>query len=693
MPTVFLSTTGLLGAAAQARTAADDADDLRRRLLTWLPSVGLDDPAAVARMTRVDEVMGLLAGVLDARAGLAAYTIAGPVAVALAQDVRQAELALLQFLGPNPTRVADGQRAAEELRAAYGRPDPALLAVLRAGAGDPSFALGLTTALGIDGAGLALARSSNANPGSLSAGAEEIDAWIAGHRELLDVLGSLYALASHGTGAFAGPATDADAWIAAITVEPLDSEHTAQGQAAALLLAGHDLPPDVLRAVADGVYTYELTASQGSMPLWFPRADSSGVYVGPLDRDMQQVYDPLDSILHALARQPDVAQAFFTAGDVTVRSIEGGDRRFNERLVYLLEDRRWPDDGAALGEALVAATTFHRDAADAGRTSAELASQTIALVAESTGDGDGWFDAGWQAPTALRPALATILVDYMPDVFHIVSAPAFTPGDPGAWFAASPPGFPPHGPYGLAVTSTMLETVVGTIGTNPDDARRLLASVLGTQQLRTAFAIDQLRLGDPDLAAHFLFDGGPELTTEVPLQNATIEGSTALGFIVNHAFQGDRADQADQAEAQRMWADLVGTALALPVLPSPAGPWGKLVLSQATKRIMTAWAGSVPSDATSIYGSIDEEVRLQMEALVLNQLAAEGLLHPGVEVPGYEPPPDTAFVLDRTGQPAQPLRFDPESDTYQEWYALYAPRPWVLSQVVLPYMAAFPNVG
>lgn len=700
MPTsVRIDPQAVLALSDTVTLAADDAATLRTGVLRWFGAADLDGAPTAGQLADADDGLTLLATVLRARATQAAYPMADLVGVSLAADVAEADRALLTYLGPDPARVADGQRAAAELRDGGEMPSDELVARIRASADDPSFVLGFVNALGLDGAAGAIVRASSTHPdayGGLSAPPER-EAWGARQRALLDALGTTLATASMGTGAFANQAGDADAWVAAITADPSSTRYGGEGAALALLAMYGRLQPDVLADVAEGVYRYERAwTEQSDAALWQPRSDNGSTYLGVRTPEGLHAYDPLASLLTALGDQPLAAQTFFCRAGEVVRDVDGSPRRLNERLVYLFEARRWPtDSGAGFGRALAAATTELRDYETEGMRSATLASQTIAIVAGHTGYDDGFLGDGWYAPVGTRHALAEIVADYMPDVFATLQRSG--PLDPAAgWYADSPAGFPPNGPYGIVTTQEMLATVIRTIGTNPDDAQLLLASVLTTQQLHLRWATHELALANPTLAADLLTDagGGGARRSLAPLSNAASNGAAALGFIVHQAYVGDSQDQARMAAAQQRWAELLQLGISLPFVPTPAGPWGKLLVGQATSRLFNAWKAGVPSDAASEYGTIDETIETRMEQVALNTLAAEGLLHPTEPIIGYEPPPDSAFMVNpTTGRPIRPLQFDFSSPGYAAWAMVYKPTQWFNANFALPYIDAFPRIG
>ena len=127
---------------------------------------------------------------------------------------------------------------------------------------------------------------------------------------------------------------------------------------------------------------------------------------------------------------------------------------------------RYSDEGDGLGRALEAATTSYRNDASTGWVSAELASETIALIGAATHD-------GWKMYTDMRDNVANILGSYGPDLMRIASTTRdgkYTELDD--LVNSSNPGFPPVGDggmYGMNFDKEMLTRVLETIGEDDDD--------------------------------------------------------------------------------------------------------------------------------------------------------------------------------------------------------------------------------
>jgi hypothetical protein len=406
----------------------------------------------------------------------------------------------------------------------------------------------------------------------------------------------------------------------------------------------------------------------------------------------------LASLLAALGATAIGAQRFFDAGGEVARTLGGVARPVSERLLYLLESRPWPEDAAAgLGAALEAATTEVRDRTADGRRSAELASQVVAVVGANTGDGAGGFwifgDDGWRAPEGVRDALTTIVADYMPDVFLGLQVPAEA-GPPAGWSSDANPLFPPLGPYGAVFRPTELAAVVETIGVDPERTRRLVAATLGTERLAFGHALDGLLAHDPELATVFFSASGgrgPPVSL-VTVENAVSAAGRTLGFLVDHGYTGLRDAEARAAAARAHTSELLQVAIALPFVPTPTGPWGKLVVSRVTGAVFDAWQRAAPRTAAAAYGTLDEQVTAELRDLVLDDLLARGLLSPSLPIVGFEPPPAAALVRRADGAPVDPPRFDRTTAAYVAWAARYAPASWIHTQVDLLYLSQFRRV-
>ena len=653
--------------ARRLDAAADEADHLRTRLLGVLTLAALDDASPAGALLAVDEELRLVAAVLRSRAAQAEYPLRDMTAFALAADATRAARALDLVVGPIADGVAEGRHAAQRLlRAGSGT---ALLPRILGRADDPSFAHGFAEVLTpLRAAELVLERSSLGpySPSAGPSGPDERAAWSDGQRLLLDALAHVYVTATQWSGPTALVPVGADAWVQTITTDA-----GGRGAALALLLAHGDFDDAFLTAIAGGVYEYERAHARGSSPLWRPRSYVGSTYIGPIAPDGSHAYDPMASVLGALAvgGRAAAAQAFFGGGPESAR------------LAYLLGARRWPtDDGAGLGAALAAATTLVRDRSDAGRVSAQLASHAIAVVGARTGTGRGWL-----APEGVRPALAAIVASYMPDVFQTVQA-AVTQRRPEG-YAAGNPSFPPDGPYGATFTVDDLRLAIEAVGTDPERTRQLVAAVLGTERLRLGYAIDRLAAADPSLAADFLTDaGGGGRASLALLTNAVAASGSALGLVIAHGYRGLRDAEARRAEAQRQLRELLAIAVDLPFV-KPAGEWGKLVLDHVTAQLFEAWQARAPNDAGAVYGALDLAVANELRDQVLDQLLARGLLTPGVAIAGFVPPPPGALVAG-----SDPPRFDRRSAAYVDWATSYAPHSWIEVQVGLFYANAFGRV-
>ena len=150
--------------------------------------------------------------------------------------------------------------------------------------------------------------------------------------------------------------------------------------------------------------------------VWAPRASgftTAGAGIHDPSTTGQYV-DPLVGIMSALGRNPEAAQRFLSGGGTTTLEVDGVELEVGSRLTYLVVDRTWAahgNPGDALGSALAAATTTFRVRDARGRTSAEIAGQTFALVGEQTGEGaEPWRgDQGRQMWAGMRVHVSQML--------------------------------------------------------------------------------------------------------------------------------------------------------------------------------------------------------------------------------------------------------------------------------------------
>jgi len=141
--------------------------------------------------------------------------------------------------------------------------------------------------------------------------------------------------------------------------------------------------------VAPKVYDYEQDGLDGR---WADRTPTDGWFVYDAEGQYLQSHDPLAGVLGALGNNAEAAQHFFSYGPQEQVEINGKKIWVSSRMKYLIQDRTWSgsrysDEGDGLGRALEAATTTYRNDQTTGLVSAELATQSIALIGAATHDG------------------------------------------------------------------------------------------------------------------------------------------------------------------------------------------------------------------------------------------------------------------------------------------------------------------
>ncbi len=178
------------------------------------------------------------------------------------------------------------------------------------------------------------------------------------------------------------PGVDGDAlserWFDAIT----DDSRPANAAALTLMIkhGGEttSFDPRFLSSLTDKTYNWE--QDHDGSPVWGPLNERQGDYgiKDPRDIDFGNPDDPYDdragystpydglaNLLGAMKNTPEASEQFFDDPD----TVEYHGQHVNEKLHYLLAERRWPtDDGDGLGTALEGATLHDRDGGDPNYT-------------------------------------------------------------------------------------------------------------------------------------------------------------------------------------------------------------------------------------------------------------------------------------------------------------------------------------
>jgi hypothetical protein len=600
-------------------------------------------------------------------------------------------------LDPQAARLA-GAEAARALLAATGDISPELAAEITANMNDPYFAAGFASAAGPDQLAAAVIETNNW-AGSLSL--EDAQSFREVYNQLVIGVGTTMGTASHGTGDLALPDGYAQQWVEAMTasswMEGGDAP-TNQAQALALLLQQGVYSTSFLDHVGTGLYDYEV--ANGPDPVWSPKHN----HLNPLrDTDGDLVIDVMPSLMLALSHNPLAAQHFFQAGGSEEITIGDDKYQVNARLQYFIQERTWaetsdPSNGADFAAALEAATTRFRNRGETGRISAQIASQTFALIGAQTGEGaSGGFlglgaNDGWQMWDGMRPGVANIIAEYMPDLFRIANEDR---GDNlgGDWYTTAAPGFPDGMPYGAVMDEELMAKIVGTLGTNQDHVDILLAGAFVTQQLSLTHRLQDTLAENPQAAALFITGQSPDF-----LDNAGIFGAKGMSWIIHEAYQGDRADEELAKKRAEAFARVLSIASVAPFVPKIEDEWLKWGIDQLKGQALDAIKKAPNMDAAEVYGELDESSHAALLDGTLNQFLQAGYLEPEVyaaaqDMTGgpYVSPYDPRFA--GAIDPGPPPEFDFDSPAYQAWKIEYAPNSWLQNHIVDPYNDVWPNVG
>ena len=457
-----------------------------------------------------------------------------------------------------------------------------------------------------------------------------------------------------------------------------DADGTAmpgQAQRLGLLMEQGVWGTGFLTAVGTDLYDYE--RAHDGHPVWQPKLGSAYV-TGP---DGLSRVDVMASLMKALSHNPEASQQFFEGGSTGTLEVGGHEVRVSERMRYLIQDRGWdgmtdPTNGGNLGDALKAATTELRERDEAGRTSAELASQMFALIGDRTGDGqaDGFLGMGshqgWKMWDGMRQDVADIASEYAADLLRIGRTEhsdafdgSFVVEDNDKYFGAG-------APYGAQIDQELMQKVLGTLGENDAQLDTVLAGVAAATHQRLGFALHtSVDDGSTPPAPVAVLLGG-----NIPaISAATNEGAMALGWVLNAGYRG-RLGKEDfekkQAEARQALFD---TFTSLPGV-GPAGEWSKFAFDQVKDHVSETIGETHPT-ASGDYSQLSGTEKEGLQHMVLNQMLAEGYFdqryvdeaNGGPDGSRYAAPP--AAAVDQGPPPS--FRFDDPS--FDEWHRLKYP--------------------
>jgi len=597
--------------------------------------------------------------------------------------------ARLSALPPSEAAIK-GAAAAQALRNAAGNPDPTLIAEIARNQDDPYYAAAFAKTLGPDELATivkdASASCPGGNAGAAAAGAPGFDEWSKRYRAELAALGTTLGTATRNTSPdLAVPADYAQKWVdqftADISIDGASIRDSNQGDALALsyLLDYGSYSTPFLGKVAADCYDYE--RRNDDSPVWAPKTGAD--YGFPADPDWDRKgpanLDVLSNIMRGLSHNPEAAQDFFTQGGEEKVEVGRHDVEVNSRLEYLLQDRTWSrdrmsDEGDGLGDALRAASTTFRNRLGSGETSAKIASQTIALLGDKTGDGahgghwylmGGGASAGWKMPTALRSDVADILASYVPDLYREYHNSDRPSDEVPPWFQTTNPQGIDGDPYGMSLDHDDLSKIIQTLGEDSADIDKISTSVLAYSQYR----LDDLfaNISDPQTKVDILEGKDwPPLTADMRM------GPDVLHNLFLDAYTGDdRQEQIDKAnkEALDKFIDLAGS---LPVvnITNKAGSWA---FDAVKGQVLDQLKKGPDASASKLW---TDEANKQTQSLThnfQNVMLQNGFYDPEVikliqdqatEDGGYTGPPNDALRYDDNGKV---VGFDFQSTGYDNW--------------------------
>ncbi|MCW2568732.1 MAG: transposase [Mycobacterium sp.] len=577
------------------------------------------------------------------------------------------------------------EQTAKKLADSRGNPGPDLVNTLAANQADPYFAAALARSMSPQELTDLVASMTTARRDFLrrADNGDELAVFEANHRRLLDALGNTIAVATRNRGDLALPRDYAAQWVRLVTTSPVP---TAPG-AASLLLSRGVYDTEFLTTLATGVYDVE-RGPDGRPGMWQSRATSDGMNpTGAVEApDGRQVYDPMSGLMNALGNNPEAAQRWL---------------RY-DRMEYLIQQRRWPDDGDGLGNALEAGSTVFRDRTEAGRRSAEIAGQALHLMAQKSGEGANagylWTglgkDAGWQIPTGMRDSVGRIVASYMADVYRTVGSSHADVELGKEWvFTGTDDGLPAGGPYGALMSDQELSSIMMALGADKDAFGHVVAAGL---QMQTNVLDHALRsaAGEPGSTAieDFLRGNSVNLVDQNGDRSAAV-----LGWMLRHGIEGSIADEELKKEQREAFVDLLSAGVGL--VPVPGGKFAEFAVSQTTDGLLSQLKEAGGGESAVDRGNTrDDDVRESLERQSYNALIASGYL--GRPRAGDAAPPGDIVHVGPDGRPdrlktSEELAATPGATaSYQNWYNNHAPKQWVDANMLPRYQTQFPaNFG
>ena len=610
----------------------------------------------------------------------------------------QIDESTLSTLTPDQARQ-QGERAAQMLRDGED-PSGELADLMEKYGNDPYFAAALARNVSPQEIAEWVRDSSYAlhyrQTSGMSGDYEEFQADLAVYQRIVSGLSAALGAATRSTAPdLALPSSYADKFADTITDE---GNINGEGAILGMLLRGGTFGTDFLDTVAPKVYDYEQDGLDGR---WADRTPTDGWFVYDAEGQYLQSHDPLAGVLGALGNNAEAAQHFFSYGPQEQVEINGKKIWVSSRMKYLIQDRTWSgsrysDEGDGLGRALEAATTTYRNDQTTGLVSAELATQSIALIGAATHD-------GWKMYKDMRDNVADILGSYGPDLMRISSTTR--DGDDSelaALFNSSNAGFPPVGDggiYGMNFDKEMLQRVLETLGEDDSNVEKVMAGALTAQQMRLTYALHNgldpsFPGGNPNNALLLLRGDNVPL-----IDNANDNAADMFAFIVNTCYEGDVKDEEAAKKRAEMLSKVLGIVTDLPPLEI-TGPWTSLAVGTAKDLILEKIAEGPEANSSEIYGEMDANTKEALRHNTMNLLLANGYLDQSVfdranqDAGGhtYTAPPEAALLRDDQGDLVDPPQFDFDSDAYDTWATTVGVEGALTNQMVDRYNASWPNV-
>ena len=380
----------------------------------------------------------------------------------------------------------------------------------------------------------------------------------------------------------------------------------------------------------------------------------------------------LTTLMTQLGQDPAQAQRYFTSGATVSLPVidESGHTTIavNQQLKYVLTSRFsgiFTDQGEALGEALVAATTGLRDRATAGETSARIATQLFAILGSDQTIAN-------HMPTGLKSRLAAILADYMPDVIAAVEDRSVVLSDGYYWgnyFDSYPEG---SMPYGGLITLDEVKVLLGALGqgVNADTNVQIViagwipAETLSTDYLMKRFPVDL---------------SGP----------VTLEASNRIGNVADFVASDLASITSPVArfavkqprELQPILQALDRVAAAAFLVPASPDDWSpatwEQIRTEATHAITSAASDPVV-DPTASVSQLRNAIETRAGAIILDALLNSGGTSPAVLDGWTRPFPDGRTTIppvvtqDGNGR----YHADPAAPGFGAWRETNRGVPW-----------------